>query len=93
MNGLKLEDGEILILNTRNEYVTVSDLSDGEKMKLAIKIAALKSKELGVVFCDGSEKLDEKTYREFIKECAATGLQFFFTRTTDKEFTVKTYDL
>jgi hypothetical protein len=48
---------------------------------------------LGVVFCDGSEKLDEETYQEFIKECAATGLQFFFTRTKSGEFTVKTYDL
>lgn len=63
----------------------VSSLSDGEKMALCVRIAAMKSGGLRVILLDGMERLDATRRRELYETCIKAGLTVLATRVTDDE--------
>lgn len=63
----------------------VSSLSDGEKMALCVRIAAMKSGGLRVILLDGMERLDATRRRELYETCIKAGLTVLATRVTDED--------
>lgn len=76
--NLTVENGECLI-----NGLPVSNLSDGQKLKLSVEIAVSNVDNLKIILLDGTEKLDTQTRNELYALCKEKGLQFIATRTTD----------
>lgn len=84
VEGLNLIDGELLI-----NGLPIDNLSDGEKMRLALRVAINRVGDLKIVLVDKFESLDKKQRDLFLQTAkqAATEeqLQFFITRVTDDD--------
>lgn len=63
----------------------VSNLSDGEKLKLCVDVALARPNALQIILIDGIEKLSEPNRLKLYELCREKGLQFIATRTTDSE--------
>ncbi|WP_455233036.1 hypothetical protein [Geopseudomonas aromaticivorans] len=83
IEGLSIEDGRILI-----NGLPVSNLSDGERLRLAIQIAAAGAGELGFVCVDGAERLSEDVREELLSGLEQKGIQFFLTEVDNADLTV-----
>jgi len=60
----------------------LGQLSDGEKLSLALQVAAAQAGEARFLCADGLERLDSEAQEEFIRQAHAHGLQLFATRVT-----------
>lgn len=78
VEGLTVKDGVPLI-----NGLPVSNLSEGEKMKLCVDIAVSRPGGLQIILLDGTEKLSEENRKALYDLCRDKGLQFIATRTTD----------
>jgi len=78
VKDLTIVDGE-----PRIKGLPVSNLSDGEKLRLCISIARENKNSLNLILIDGVEKLSKNNREDLYKECKAKGVQFIATRTTD----------
>lgn len=63
----------------------VSNLSDGEKLKLCVDVALARPNALQIILIDGIEKLSESNREQLYQHCRDKGLQFIATRTTESE--------
>lgn len=85
--GLVVTDGEIYL-----NGVVFDRLNTASQVWIAVEIAKLRAKELGIVCVDGLELLDPATFEEFKARALESGLQLFVTRVSGEEFAVNTTD-
>lgn len=78
IEGLTIRDGIPLI-----NGLPISNLSDGEKLALCVKVAAQKPESLKIILLDGVEKLSTVNRKKLYEELKQKGVQFVSTRTTD----------
>lgn len=76
--GLSVKDGQVY-----KDGVVYDRLNTAEQISIAISIAKLRAKDLGIVTVDGLECLDEENFREFERQMQGSGLQAFITRVTN----------
>ncbi|MGI6168316.1 MAG: AAA family ATPase [Christensenellales bacterium] len=85
VEGLTVEDGVPLI-----NGLPVSNLSEGEKLKLCVDVALSKPNNLQIILIDGAERLSDENREKLYKKCKDKGLQFIATKTTnDSEMEVR----
>lgn len=78
-------DGEAVLINN----LPVSNLSEGEKLKLCVDVALQNKKGLQLLLIDGVEKLSTINREALFTRCREAKLQYVVTRTTDdSELTV-----
>lgn len=80
IEGLTVKDGLVLINGK-----PVSDLSEGEKLKLCIDIAMNRENNLNLLLIDGVEKLGEDNRKILYEKLKREGINFIATRTTDDD--------
>lgn len=80
INGLSVKDGIPLI-----NGLSVTNLSEGEKLDLCIDVAVQKPNALQIILIDGVEKLSTENRKRLYDKCKSKGLQFIATRTTDDD--------
>lgn len=85
IESLTIENGVPLI-----NGLPISNLSDGQKLKLSVEIATSKVDRLKIILLDGTEKLDTETRNQLYALCKEKGLQFIATRTTDDDSVIVT---
>ena len=85
--GLTLEDGRILI-----DGLPLDNLSEGEQLRVAVRVAAAGAKDLKVVCIDGAERLADSDFEFLLNELEANDFQVFCTRVADKDLTVRNLD-
>jgi len=83
IEGLSVKDGVPLI-----NGLPVQNLSSGEQLELAVKIAIQLAGDLGVILVDKLESLDERSQKLFIEACQKTNLQYFMTKVSDVEYNI-----
>lgn len=76
--GMGVENGNVTI-----DGLPIKNLSDGAKMRLAIKIAKATSKELKLILLNGFEQLNWELQKEMFKEMQGDEYQYIITRVTD----------
>lgn len=64
--------------------LTISNLSEGEKLMLCVDITLSNNNSLKLILIDGVEKLSEANRNELYKICKQKGLQVIASRTTDE---------
>ena len=83
--GVSVRDGQIY-----REEIPYDRLNTAQQIEIAVAVAKLRAKDLGIVCVDGLECLDEQSFLEFENAMKDTGLQVFVTRVTNKPFEVTT---
>lgn len=78
IEGMGVEKGNVTI-----NGLPIKNLSDGAKMRLAIKIAKATSKELKLILLNGFEQLNWELQKEMFKEMQDDEYQYIITRVTD----------
>ena len=86
--GLEVRDGEIYV-----DGVPFDRVNESARVRLAIEIAKRRAGELGLVLVDGLECMDSKTFAEFEKAAAESGLQFIISRVSDTPLTISTKEV
>ena len=80
IKGLSIVDGQVLIND-----LPLDNLSDMEKMDVAVEVAVHKVGDLKVILVNGLEQLDSEQREFFYKKAKQTGLQWFMTRVADTD--------
>lgn len=80
VQNLTVKDGIPLV-----NGLTISNLSEGEKLMLCVDVALSKPNSLKLILIDGVEKLSEANRNELYKICKEKGLQVIASRTTDED--------
>ena len=83
--GVSVREGQIY-----REEIPFDRLNTAQQIEIAVAVAKLRAREIGIVCVDGLECLDEKSLAEFENMMKDTGLQVFVTRVTNKPFEVTT---
>jgi DNA repair exonuclease SbcCD ATPase subunit len=83
VQGLEVSDGSLLI-----DGVEFHRINTARQIAVAIEVARLRAKKIGVVCVDGMERLDHDAFAEFERQAEASGLQFIVTRVTDTDLAV-----
>ena len=78
VKNLTVENGVPLV-----NGLTISNLSEGEKLMLCVDITLSNPNSLKLILIDGVERLSEVNRNELYKICKEKGLQCIATRTTD----------
>ena len=81
--GLSIEEKDIYI-----NGLPFENLSDGQKMQVAIKVAKAGAGELKLICIDGAEKLSEDARQEMIEDLLRGGFQVFVTVTDNSNLEV-----
>lgn len=84
IEGLSI-DGDGLRVNG----LPIGNLSDGEKLRLAIQVAAAGASDLGVVCIDGAERMSEQEREKLLTSLEKMGLQFFITEVSDDDLAIR----
>jgi hypothetical protein len=80
IDGLSVKDGVALI-----NGLPISNLSEGEKINLALEVSIANPGGLSIVLLDGMESLAPNMRKEVYKKCKYKGIQFIATRTAENE--------
>lgn len=80
IKSLSIENGIPLI-----NGLPISNLSEGEKLRLCVEVTLSKENNLKLILIDGVEKLSKTNREELYKICKENGIQVISTRTADKE--------
>lgn len=84
IEGLELDNGIIY----RNA-IPYSKLNKAQQLEIAIEVAKLRTKDIGIICVDGIEILDSESQEILFKKFEESGLQFFLTEVTeDEELTI-----
>lgn len=78
ISGLEIRDGKLY-----RDGIPFDKLNESQRICIALEVAALRAGKLGIVCCDGLERLDAESFRAFIEEAKQTDLQFILSRVTD----------
>lgn len=84
ISGLEVKNGDIY-----RDGVQFDRLNTAQKVDIAIQVASLRAKGLGVVCVDGLECLDPDTWEAFKSAAVSSGLQLFVTRVSENPLTVE----
>ena len=76
--GVTVQDVQVM-----QNGVVYDRLNTAEQIKIAVAIAKLRAKELGIVCVDGLECLDAENFAEFERQMSETNLQTSITRVTN----------
>lgn len=79
IENLTIKDGIPLI-----NGLPISNLSDGEKLELCVKVAVQKPEALNILLIDGVERLSSINREKLYAELKQRGVQFISSRTTDE---------
>lgn len=84
--GISVVDGQVM-----KDGVPYDRLNTAAQIEIAVAIAKIRAKDLGIVCVDGLECLDDENFAAFEKAMTGSGLQCFITRVTNTpmEVTVK----
>lgn len=85
--GIEIRDGEIY-----EGDVPFPRLNMARRIKLAVRLSALRAGALKLVVVDGLECLEKEPFNLFVQELAESGLQGIVTRVTSGPLTVRTVD-
>lgn len=80
IDGLSVKDGIALIHD-----LPISNLSEGEKLDLAVDVSIQNPAGLQIVLLDGTEKLSNENRERLYKRCKDKGIQLIATRTTNDD--------
>ena len=80
IDGLSVKDGMALI-----NGLPINNLSEGEKISLALEVSIANPAGLSIVLLDGVESLASDKRAELYKKCKDKGIQFIATRTTEDD--------
>ena len=83
--GVTVVDGQVV-----KDGVVYDRLNTAQQIEIAVAIAKLRAKDLGIVCVDGLECLDEENFMAFEKAMSGSGLQCFITRVTNTPMEVTT---
>lgn len=78
IKGLEVKDGDVFI-----EGIPFDRANAAKRIELAIEVAKLRSKELGLVCVDNLETLDRAHFDAFQKMAEKSGLQFVISRVSN----------
>lgn len=84
IDGLTLEDGVIHI-----KGLPLSNLSTGERYRVATRIAVAGVKDLPIVCIDGAEVMSEVVRDQLIDDLRAEGIQVFTTEAEESDFCIR----
>lgn len=76
--GVTVENGQVM-----KDGVTYDRLNTAAQIDIAISVAKLRAKDLGIITVDGLECLDAENFAAFEKAIQESGLQCFVTRVSD----------
>lgn len=85
IEGLEITDGEIL-----RHGISFDRLNTAQQVTIAVEVAKLRTKTLGIVCLDGLERLDSDSFKYLEDGLSSAGLQAFVTKVTDTDLTVET---
>lgn len=85
IEGIEVKDGQIF-----RGGVPFDRLNTAQQIEIAVKVAAIRAKELRLVCVDGIEAFDEKRLKQFQDILEANGLQAIMTKVTSEPMSVKT---
>jgi DNA repair exonuclease SbcCD ATPase subunit len=80
ITGLELREGVIY----KND-IPFSRLNTAQQLEIAIEIAKVRTKDIGIICVDGIEILDSESQEMIFKKFEQSGLQFFLTEVTEDE--------
>ncbi len=80
IKGITVVDGQVM-----KDGVPYDRLNTASQIEIAVAIAKLRAKDLGIVCVDGLECLDNENFAEFERAIQGSGLQCFITRVTNPE--------
>ena len=83
--GISVVDGQVM-----KDGVTYDRLNTAAQIDIAVAIAKIRAKDLGIVCVDGLECLDDENFAAFEKAMTGSGLQCFITRVTNNPMEVTT---
>ena len=78
MKNLTVENGIPLV-----NGLTISNLSEGEKLMLCVDVALSNPNNLKLILIDGVEKLSDANKNELYRICKEKGLQVIATKTNN----------
>jgi len=84
LEGLTIDEAGNVLINNR----PIKNLSSGERIKIAVKLAMASAGKLKLILIDGFEKLSPQAQKEFIEEAQKTDFQFILTRVSDGEMKI-----
>ena len=84
ISGLEIKDGVIY----RNG-VDFDTLNTAQQIGIAVELAKIRAKTLGLICLDGAERLDSVRFAELEKAISETDLQIIVTKVSDQELTVE----
>jgi len=84
IQGLEVRDGDVF-----RDGVQFDRLNTAQRVGIAVQVAALRAKGLGVVCMDGLECLDKETWDAFVGAALDSRLQMFVTRVSDEPLSVE----
>jgi len=82
--GLEVKDGDIYV-----DGVAFDRVNEAVRVQLAIEVAKLRAGKLGLIAVDGLERLDIKSYQEFVKTAQDSKLQFIVTKVSNHPLNVE----
>ena len=85
IEGLSIEGGIPLI-----KGLPISNLSEGEKLDLAVDVSIANPGGLQIILLDGTEKLSDENRNHLYAKCKAKGVQMIATRTSNDDELVVT---
>lgn len=83
--GVTVVDGQVM-----KDGVVYDRLNTASQIDIAVAIAKIRAKELGIVCVDGLECLDDENFKAFEAAMQGSGLQCFITRVTNNPMEVTT---
>ena len=83
--GISVVDGQVM-----KDGVPYDRLNTAAQIEIAVAIAKIRAKDLGIVCVDGLECLDDENFKAFEKAMTGSGLQCFITRVTNTPMEVTT---
>jgi energy-coupling factor transporter ATP-binding protein EcfA2 len=78
IDGLMVEDGELVY-----NGIPFDKVNTAQQILLAVQLASLAVKDLGLMVLDRAESLDEQTWAAFVEAFTESGLQVIAARVTD----------
>ena len=82
--GASIADGDLLINGIKFDRLNMA-----ERMRIAIELAKLKARDLGLILVDEAEHFDSATWDAFRQAATESGLQFVAARVADSDLEVQ----
>lgn len=85
IKGIEIREGKVFVDGVDFEHVNTA-----RRVQIAVQIAQIRAKQLGLICVDNMEALDAESFAALEAELQKTDLQLITTRVSDSEFQVVT---